>query len=60
VSVSLANTPHVLDERTTYTTTAVRCTAWHATYPDPDPFRATTPERLRAFENTDEMLRTLS
>jgi uncharacterized protein YcgI (DUF1989 family) len=60
VIVSLANTPHVLDERTTYTTTAVRCTAWHATYPDPDPFRATTPERSRAFENTDEMLRTAS
>ena len=24
--------------------------------PDPDPFRGTTPERLRAFENTEESL----
>lgn len=59
VIVSVANTPHVLDDRAAYTATPVRCTAWRDTHPDPDPFRATTPERQRAYENTDELLRTL-
>jgi urea carboxylase-associated protein 2 len=56
VIASVANTPHVLDERPTYTATTARCTAWRTTHPDPDPFRDTTPERRRAFENTDELL----
>jgi urea carboxylase-associated protein 2 len=60
VIVSVANTPHVLDDRPTYTATPVRVTAWRASRPEPDPFRSATPERQRAFENTDELLRTLA
>jgi urea carboxylase-associated protein 2 len=48
--------PHPLDERGRYTAGDVRLTAWRATRPDPDPFRATSPERERAFLNTDEHL----
>lgn len=53
--VSLAVTPHPLDERP-YTTGPVRVTAWRSRRPEPDPFRSGTPERLRAFENTEELL----
>lgn len=56
VLVLLANTPHPLDPRPDYTATKVRCTAWRAAPPVDDPFRDTTPERLRAFENTEELL----
>lgn len=48
--------PHPLDPRSTYTAGKVRVTAWSAPRPDPDPFRSTTPERLRAFENTEDHL----
>ena len=34
----------------------VRITSWAAARPDPDPFRSTTPERLRAFENTEQFV----
>jgi hypothetical protein len=34
----------------------VRCTAWRAGHPVPDPFRTTSPERERAFQNVDELL----
>jgi uncharacterized protein YcgI (DUF1989 family) len=58
VIVLMANTPHPLDERSAYTGTPARVTAWRA---EPatadDPYRAATPERLRAFQNTDELLR---
>ena len=56
VLVVLANSPHPLDPRPTHTGTSVRCTAWHAARPDPDPFRDSTPERRRAFENTEHLL----
>ena len=55
--VLLANVPHPLDDRPTYTSGTVRVTAWAAERPDPDPFRDTSPERLRAFENTEDLLR---
>jgi hypothetical protein len=52
----VANTPHPLDDRP-YTATPARITAWRADHPLPDPFRDRSPERSRAFENTDELLR---
>jgi len=56
--VLLANTPHPLDDRAAYSGTPVRVTAWRAAPPtDDDPFRASSPERLRAFQNTDELVR---
>jgi hypothetical protein len=60
VLVTLAVTPHPLDSRTAYTVTPVMCTAW---LPDdvgsgaPDPWRSSSPERQRAFENTDAFRR---
>jgi urea carboxylase-associated protein 2 len=56
VLVVLANSPHPLDPRATHEGTPVRCLAWRADRPDPDPFRGTSPERLRAFENTEHEL----
>jgi urea carboxylase-associated protein 2 len=54
--VTLANAAHPLDDRGV-PTTPVRVTAWLG---DPaavdDEFRTSTPERTRAFENTDELL----
>jgi urea carboxylase-associated protein 2 len=55
VILTLANTPHPLDQRG-QATTPVRVTAWTAVHPTPDPFRDTSPERQRAFENDDELL----
>jgi urea carboxylase-associated protein 2 len=52
----LSNTPHVLDDAGT--ATPVRITAWSAaaaTAAD-DPWRDTSPEASRAFDNTDEFL----
>ena len=57
VIVVLANTPHPLDDRKTYSVTPVRCTAWRADRPTDDPIPTSTPERARAFENTAELLR---
>jgi len=62
VIVTVANTPHTLDDRAEYTVTQVRGVAWrppqsHGTAGSAgDPFRTTTPERSRAFQNTDEYL----
>ena len=62
VIVTVANTPHPLDDRAEYTSTAVRCLAWIPSAADggggraTDPHRSATPERLRAFQNTDEYL----
>jgi len=55
--VSVANCPHRLDPRTAYTATPLRLTAWRAapTAPD-DPVRTGTPEVLRAFLNTEDLL----
>lgn len=58
--VTVANTPHPLDERVDYTVTPVRCLAWQPVdaFGDAgrDVFRSATPERSRAFENTDDYL----
>lgn len=56
VIVVVANTPHPLDDRATYTAGPVRFTAWSAERPADDPWRATTPERQRAFLNTEDHL----
>jgi urea carboxylase-associated protein 2 len=57
VLVLLTLTPHPLDPRPAYTVTPVRLTAFRRPRPVDDPYRRSTPERLRAFENTDELLR---
>jgi urea carboxylase-associated protein 2 len=57
VLLLLALTPHPLDPRDGYTVSPIRCTAWRASRPENDPWRSSTPERARAFENTDELLR---
>ena len=56
VVVMLANVPHPLDERTSYTSSTVRVTAWRGpiTAPD-DPQWSSSPERTRAYENTAEL-----
>jgi urea carboxylase-associated protein 2 len=58
VIVTLANSPHPLDDHAEYNATLVRCLAWLPPERDsaPDSFRTTSPERTRAFENTDEYL----
>ena len=60
VLVSLVNAPHRLDAREGHACSHLRITAWQG---EPtaagDPLRTTTPERTRAFENTDEHLRGL-
>jgi len=55
VLVVLANTPHVLDPRSSYVATPVRLCAWRGpvTAAD-DPIRTSTPERQRAFENVED------
>jgi urea carboxylase-associated protein 2 len=54
--VTVANVAHPLDDRGV-AMTPVRVTAWADLPSDlADPFRASTPERTRAFENTDELL----
>lgn len=59
--VTLADVPHPLDDRPGWNVSPVRVTAWRAgPLPDEHAFRATTPERHRAFENTDELLAGLS
>ena len=54
--VLVAVDPHPLDRRGPTRAGPVRITAWAAVRPEPDPFRATTPERLRAFENTEQFV----
>ncbi|MET0327094.1 MAG: urea amidolyase associated protein UAAP1 [Ilumatobacteraceae bacterium] len=56
VVVLLANVPHPLDPRPEYAGSTVRCSAAAAERPDDDPLRTSTPERQRAFENTDDLL----
>jgi hypothetical protein len=55
--VSVANVPHVLDTRERYTCTPLRLSAWRG---EPtrsgDPLRESTPERHRAYLNTDDWL----
>lgn len=55
--VCIANCPHRLDPRDTYTATPLRLTGWLGPLTPPDdPVRTRTPEVLRAFENTEELL----
>jgi urea carboxylase-associated protein 2 len=55
VLVVLANTPHVLDPRPTYTATPVRVLAYRGgVTPENDPIRSSTPEALRAFQNVED------
>jgi urea carboxylase-associated protein 2 len=54
VLVVLANTPHPLDDRIGYHATTARVTAWRSDRSVDDPLRHATPERERAFLNTDE------
>jgi len=55
VIVVLANCPHVLDPRPAYVVTPVRALAWRGSVtPEDDPIRTSTPERLRAFQNTED------
>lgn len=58
--VSIVNVAHPLDPRTEHTVTPLRVTAWRSvpTVPD-DPQWSSTPERQRAYENTDAHLRGL-
>ena len=55
VLVTIANCPHVLDPRTTYSATPLRVMAYRGplTMPD-DAIRNATPEAQRAFENVDD------
>ncbi|MCU1371189.1 MAG: hypothetical protein JWO77_2383 [Ilumatobacteraceae bacterium] len=54
--VLVAVGPHPLDERPEPEIGGVRITSWAGDRAEPDPFRATSPERLRAFENTEQFL----
>jgi len=55
--VAVVNASHRLDDRPEHACSPVRLTAWRG---DPtgadDPLRASTPERLRAFQNTEDHL----
>jgi urea carboxylase-associated protein 2 len=53
--VAAANTPHVLDPRSSYVCTPARFTAWRGRPADEDdPVRNASPESLRAFQNTED------
>ena len=55
--VVIANCPHVLDQRP-WSVTPLRATAWRGPVtPADDPIRNATPERLRAFLNTEDLYR---
>jgi uncharacterized protein len=54
--IVLANTPHRLDDRSTYTATPVRVSAQSMKRPSLDPFRDGSAERERLFENTEAMI----
>ncbi|WP_066723877.1 urea amidolyase associated protein UAAP1 [Sphingomonas pituitosa] len=55
--VVLANCPHVLDPRP-WTVTPLRATAWRGPVTaEDDPIRNATPERQRAFLNTEDWVR---
>ena len=55
--VTIANVPHPLDGRSDYTVTPLRVTAWIGERTTPrDGWRISTPERERAFLNTEQEL----
>ena len=57
VVVLVAVNPHPLDDRPEPSAGLVRFTGWEAPpTPHDDPFRATTPERERAFQNTEQFV----
>ena len=56
VIVLLSNTPHPLDDRPVYSVSPIRVTAYRSTStPSANAIRTSSPERQRAFENTDEL-----
>lgn len=56
--VVIANVPHVLDPRETYTVTPLRATAWRGEITrEDDPIRNATPEGQRAFVNVEDYFR---
>ncbi|GGB74982.1 urea amidolyase associated protein UAAP1 [Blastomonas aquatica] len=58
VIVVIANVPHVLDPRDTYTVTPLRATAWRgAVTAQDDAIRNATPEGQRAFLNVEDYFR---
>jgi uncharacterized protein len=58
VIIVIANCPHVLDPRPSYTSTPLRLTAWRGPVTPPDdPIRNATPEGLRAFLNVEDLYR---
>ncbi|WP_375249633.1 urea amidolyase associated protein UAAP1 [Sphingomonas sp.] len=58
VIVVLANCPHVLDPRPSWSVTPLRATAWRgAIAGQDDPIRTATPEGARAFANVDDYFR---
>jgi uncharacterized protein YcgI (DUF1989 family) len=57
VLLSLVNAPHRLDARAGHACSPLRVTAWEGEPAGPgDPLRSATPERLRAFQNTEDHL----
>ena len=54
--VLVAVAAHPLDDQPDPVVGPVRITSWAAERPDPDPFRTATPERQRAFENTEQFV----
>jgi len=58
VIVVIANCPHVLDPRETWTVTPLRATAWRGPVtPQDDAVRNASPEGLRAFLNVEDYFR---
>lgn len=56
--VVIANCPHVLDPRESWSVTPLRVSAWRgAVTPEGDPIRNGTPEGLRAFQNVEDYFR---
>ncbi|MEM6908751.1 MAG: urea amidolyase associated protein UAAP1 [Pseudomonadota bacterium] len=54
----IANCPHVLDPRDTWTVTPLRVTAWRGPVtPEDDPVRNETPEGFRAYLNVEDYYR---
>jgi urea carboxylase-associated protein 2 len=55
VLLVVANTPHVLDPRPTYAASPLRVLAWRGPMtPGDDPIRSSSPEAMRAFQNTED------
>ena len=58
IIVVLANCPHVLDSRHSYSVTPVRVSAWRGPVTaSEDAIRNSTPESVRAFLNVEEYFR---